>query len=55
MAQTDFIWFSVIGIDKNKPLKYKIKIMHFLIIMSHTNARYRSEENFPEGGEEVRN
>ena len=25
--------------------------MHFLIIMSHTNARYRSEENSPGGGQ----
>ena len=47
MAQTYFISLSVIEVDKNKPLKYKILIMHFLIIMSHTNARYRSEENSP--------
>ena len=45
MAQTDVISQSVIGVDKNIPLRYKIQIRHFLIIMSHTNARFRSEEN----------
>ena len=47
MAQTDFISLSVIGVNKNKPLNYEIQIMHFLIVMPHTNARYRSEENSP--------
>ena len=45
MAQADFISYSGIGVMESKPLKNKIENMHFLIIMSHTNARFRSEEN----------